>query len=331
MVNLQSDELMLTAAAFVAVAFGTLALFLLWEGILDWRRRRGLRAKLEADDKRLAGIAEARAESVLKPREGQQASRLDQVLAGMPRMGDLSLTMDRARVRWTPGMFLLLTVGLGVAGALVGWGVGRGWLGGLVGLVAGGSGPWLWVSRRKAARMGQFEEQFPEAVDLLARAARAGHPFSAGIAMVGKEGPKVVAEEFHQIAEEHRYGMPLEDALWGLADRVDLMDVRIFTTAVLIQREVGGNLAEILDKIGETIRARFAIRRQLRVYTAQGRMSGYVLAVLPIVMAAALFMLDREYASMLWEHFLGRILVACAVVLQIVGYLWIRHIVDIEI
>jgi tight adherence protein B len=119
--------------------------------------------------------------------------------------------------------------------------------------------------------------------------------------------------------------------LWGLVDRVELMDVRIFATAVLIQREVGGNLAEILDKIGETMRSRFAIRRQLRVYTAQGRMSGYVLAVLPIVMAVALFLLDREYASMLWEHWLGRILVGFAVTLQIVGYLWIRRIVDIEI
>jgi len=331
MVNLRSDELMLTAAAFVAVAFGTLALFLIWEGLRDWQRRRSLHEKLEADDKRLAGIVESKAESVLKPREGEHASRLDQALAGVPRMGDLSLAMERARVGWTPGMFLLLTVGLGVAGSLVGWGLGHGWLGGLLGLVAGGSGPWLWVSRKRAARLGRFEEEFPEAVDLLARAARAGHPFSAGIAMVGKEGPKVVAEEFHQIAEEHRYGMPLEDALWGMADRVDLMDVRIFTTAVLIQREVGGNLAEILDKIGETIRARFAIRRQLRVYTAQGRMSGYVLAALPIVMAGILFMLDREYASMLWEHFVGRVLVACAVVLQIIGYLWIRHIVDIEI
>ncbi len=330
MVNIPANELLLAVAAFVAVAFGTLALFLTWEGILDWSRRRGLRARLEADEKRLASIAEKRVASVLKPREGEHASRLDEILAGLPRMGDIALQLERARVGWTPGMFVLLTVGLGAAAGLLGWGLG-GWLGGIAGLFAGGSMPRLWVSRRRISRLRRFEEEFPEAVDLLARATRAGHPFSSGIAMVGTEGPKVVAEEFHQVSEEHRYGMSLDDALWGMADRVEIMDVRIFTTAVLIQREVGGNLAEILDKIGETIRARFTVRRQLRVYTAQGRMSGYVLAVLPIVMALAIFLLDPEYASMLWEHWLGRILVGVAITLQIVGYLWIRRIVDIEI
>jgi tight adherence protein B len=187
------------------------------------------------------------------------------------------------------------------------------------------------VSRRRKARLRRFEEQFPEAVDLLARATRAGHPFSAGIAMIGREGPPVVSEEFGQVAEEHRLGLSLDDALWGLVDRVELTDVRIFTTAVVVQREVGGNLAEILDKIGETIRARFTVRRQLRVYTAQGRLSGYVLAAMPVVVAAALYFLNREYVSMLWEHWLGRYLVGFALVMQFVGYLWIRHIVDIEI
>ncbi|MGD8320224.1 MAG: type II secretion system F family protein [Gemmatimonadota bacterium] len=330
MVNLTSNELLLAVAAFVAVAFGTLALFLTWEGVVDWNRRRGLRARLEADERRLANMTETKASAVLKPREGEQTSRLDRVVASMPRMGDIAATLERARVSWTPGMFLLLTIGIGSAVGLLGWALG-GWLVGLAGLVIGGSLPRMWVSRRRIVRMRKFEEEFPEAVDLLARATRAGHPFSSGIAMVGTEGPPTVAEEFHQIAEEHKYGMSLEDALWGLVDRVELMDVRIFATAVLIQREVGGNLAEILDKIGETMRSRFAIRRQLRVYTAQGRMSGYVLAVLPIVMAVALFLLDREYASMLWEHWLGRILVGFAVTLQIVGYLWIRRIVDIEI
>ncbi len=331
MVNIPPNELLLAVAAFVAVAFGTIALFLMWDGLLDWRRRRGLRARLDADEKRSASVAESRTGSLLKPRDGEYASRLDEILAGLPHMGDLSLALERGRVGWTPGMFLLLTLGLGVAFAFLGWALGRGWLGGIAGMLAGGSLPWLWVSRRRAARLGRFEEEFPEAVDLLARATRAGHPFSSGIGMVGTEGPKVVAEEFRRVSEEHRYGMSIEDALWGMADRVELMDVRIFTTAVLIQREVGGNLAEILDKIGETIRARFAIRRQLRVYTAQGRMSGYVLAGLPVVMAAAIFFLDRDYASMLWEHWLGRILVVFAVVMQIVGYLWIRRIVDIEI
>jgi tight adherence protein B len=330
MVNIPTSELILAIAAFVAVAFGTIALFLTWEGLLDWQRRRGRRARIEAGEGRLADLGGSQAQSILKPRENQNASRLDHILARLPRGSDLALTLEGARVGWTPGMFILLTLGMGVASLLLAWALG-GLLIGVIGLFVGASLPRLWVARRKTVRLRQFEEQFPEAVDLLARATRAGHPFSNGIAMVGKEGPKIVAEEFHQVAEEHRFGMPLEDSLWGLVDRVELMDVRIFATAVLIQREVGGNLAEILDNLGETIRARFTVKRQLRVHTAQGRMSGYVLAALPIFMAGALYFLDREYVSVLWEHWLGKILVAVAIVMQIIGYLWIRHIVDIEI
>jgi tight adherence protein B len=329
MVNIPTNELILAIAAFIAVAFGTMALFLTWEGLLDWQRRRGRRARIEAGERRVADLTGSQAQSILKPR-GENTSRLDHVLARLPRGSDLALTLEGARVSWTPGMFILLTLGMGIALSLLAWALG-GWLIGVVGFFVGASLPRLWVARRKTMRLRHFEEQFPEAVDLLARATRAGHPFSSGIAMVGTEGPKIVAEEFHQVAEEHRFGMPLEDSLWGLVDRVGLMDVRIFATAVLIQREVGGNLAEILDNLGETIRARFAVKRQLRVHTAQGRMSGYVLAALPVFMAGALYFLDREYVSILWEHWLGKILVAVAIVMQIIGYLWIRHIVDIEI
>lgn len=331
MVNLSSNELLLAAAAFIAVAFGTLALVLVWESLRDWRRRRGVRARLDTDGRRRPESDHAQAESILKPKDDGSVSRLDQILAHLPHIAEISLELEGARVAWSPGMFLFLSVGLGAAVMVLAWTLSGGWPGGLVGLVVGGSLPRMWVSRRKKARLRRFEEEFPQAVDLLSRATRAGHPFSSGISMVGNEGPKVVAEEFHQVAEEHRFGMPLEDALWGLVDRVDLMDVRIFATAVLIQREVGGNLAEILDKLGETIRARFAIRRQLKVYTAQGRMSGYVLAMLPLVMGGALYLMDPSYASMLWKNWLGRILVGVALVMQIIGYLWIRHIVDIEI
>jgi tight adherence protein B len=149
--------------------------------------------------------------------------------------------------------------------------------------------------------------------------------------MVADEAPEPNASEFRTVFEEQRFGLPFEDALIAMADRIDLVDVRIFVTAVLIQREVGGNLAEILDKIAQTVRARFTILRQLRVYTAQGRLSGYVLAALPIVMAIAIYFLDREYIMLLYTETMGRYLVIAAVIMQIIGYLWIRKIVDIEI
>jgi tight adherence protein B len=148
--------------------------------------------------------------------------------------------------------------------------------------------------------------------------------------MVSEEAKDPAASEFRQIFEEQRFGLPFEEALLGLADRNDLGDVRIFVTALLVQREVGGNLAEILDKISQTIRARFTIRRQLRVYTAQGRMSGYVLGAMPIVVGLGLYALDPDYISILFEETLGRFLLIGAIGLQFIGYLWIRKIVNIE-
>ena len=195
----------------------------------------------------------------------------------------------------------------------------------------GGAIPEVWLRGRRRKRVRKFEEQFPEAIDLLGRAIRAGHPLSAGIGMVAEESPEPIASEFRQAFEEQRFGLPFDDALLGLADRNDLMDVRIFVSAVLIQREVGGNLAEVLDKIAQTVRARFTILRQLRVFTAQGRLSGYVLGAMPIVVAGGIFALNPEYASKLITEPVGRMMVVAALVMQIIGYLWIRRIVDIEI
>src|SRR5437879_5384074 len=182
-----------------------------------------------------------------------------------------------------------------------------------------------------AAAFAPFEEQLPEAIDLLGRAIRAGHPLSAGLKMAADEATEPVAGAFRRVFEEQRFGIPFEDVLMGLADRIDLVDVRILVTAILIQRDVGGNLAEVLDKISHTTRARFTIRRQVRVHTAQGRFSGYVLAVLPIAVGSAIFAINREYMLILFQDPLGHWLLWSGVMLQILGYLWIRRIVNIEI
>src|SRR5205809_610061 len=191
--------------------------------------------------------------------------------------------------------------------------------------------PYLYLRRRKARFIQTFEEQLPEAIALLGRAIRAGHPLSAGLKMAADEATEPVAGAFRRVFEEQRFGIPFEDALLGLADRIDLVDVRILVTAILIQREVGGNLAEVLDKISHTVRARFTIRRQVRVYTAQGRFSGYVLAVLPIAVGSAIFAINREYMLILFRDPLGHWLLPIGVMLQILGYVWIRRIVHIEI
>ena len=149
--------------------------------------------------------------------------------------------------------------------------------------------------------------------------------------MAGEESLEPLASEFRRVFEEQRFGMPFDDALMGLCDRVPLVDTRILITAILIQREVGGNLAEVLDKIAYVIRMRFTIRRQLRVYTAQGRFSGLVLSLLPIAVATALFFINREYVVTLVTDPIARYFLVMAVILQILGYMWIKKIVDIEI
>jgi tight adherence protein B len=191
--------------------------------------------------------------------------------------------------------------------------------------------PSMYVRRRRTKRFNAFEEFLPESIDLVGRALRAGHPLSAGFKMAADDGPEPVAGEFRRVFEEQRFGLPLQDSLLSMADRVNLVDVRILVTAILIQREVGGNLAEILDNLSSVVRARFTIRRQIRVFTAQGRMTGYLLSALPLIIFSILYTLNPEYMSILFTDPIGKILVAVAVSMQLLGFLWIRKIIKIEI
>lgn len=310
---------------FAAFALGTLALILSGEVLRTWWRRRRVRERLEP---LLDEVAGATSPILMAERS---LSGVEKLAARFAPMRDLRVTLERAGLGWAPASFLLGSVGLALAVGLAFLVVSGSLLLSLILGLGSGIAPWMYVRRKATQKVRKFEEQFPEAIDLMGRAIRAGHPLSAGIRMVGDEGPPAVSTEFRKIFEEQRFGLPLEDALMGLADRVDLVDVRIFVTAVLVQREVGGNLAEILDKISETIRARFSIRRQLRVYTAQGRISGYILALLPIVIGSVLFVINREYMMILFEEPVGRLAVGVALSAQVVGYLWIRRIVDIDI
>lgn len=313
------------ALAFAAVSFGTLAVVFTWEALRAIAKRRRVLARLDSDDAEDAGAGDNLF------RVGSGGTGLSALIARVPFVATLSLRIKQAGMEISPFSFLVLTVGSGAAFGLTVWLLSRSLL---LGAAIGGLAltfPEINLRSRRRRRLRKFEEQFPEAIDLLGRAIRAGHPLSAGIQMVADEAPDPAASEFRQVFEEQRFGLPFDDALLGLADRNDLVDVRIFATAVLIQREVGGNLAEILDKIAQTVRARFTIQRQLRVYTAQGRLSGYVLAALPIVLALTIFALDPGYAGMLINEVVGRYMTIAALVLQLIGFIWIRRVVDIEI
>jgi tight adherence protein B len=220
---------------------------------------------------------------------------------------------------------------LGVVAALGAAAVVGGGLGFLPGFMFGAAIPFVVLMRKRTVRLRRFEEQFPEALDLLSRAIKAGHAFQTAMGMVAEEGAEPMGPEFRKTFEEQNYGLPLKDALNNLAIRMPLLDVRFFITAVLIQRETGGNLSEILDNLAYVVRERFKILRQVRVYTAHGRMTGYVLLALPAFLAVALMFINPDHMNTLFTERAGKLMIAATVVMQTVGYLWIRKIVTIEV
>jgi tight adherence protein B len=189
--------------------------------------------------------------------------------------------------------------------------------------------PFIVVRQKKANRLRKFEEQFPEAIDLIGRALRAGHAFTTGLAMVSEEIPKPVGEEFQLLYDRQNYGMPLPDAMKAFALRIPLIDARFFVTAVLTQRETGGNLGEVLDNLARVIRDRFRVKRQVRVLTAHGRITGWILAAMPPGLAAAMFVVAPGHMKMLTSDPLGIQMIVGALVLQVIGTLIIRKLVNI--
>ena len=313
---------------FLAAVFATLAAALISEVIRDWWRRREVARRVKPV---LAGQARRRTDVHDLVRADEEAGGLMGLATKVvPGLRGLEGFLEQSRLDWSPQTFLVLTLGLGLALGAAALVITGSLLWFAVAAAFGAAQPYLYVSHRRKRRFHQFEEEFPEAIELLTRAIRAGHPLSSGMGMVADEGPPEVATEFRRAFEEQRFGIPFEEALLGMVDRTDLVDVRIFAIAVLVQREVGGNLAEILDNLAHVIRRRFYLRRQLRIYTAQGRMTGYALGALPIVVGFAIFILNPEYVTLLFTHVLGQALVVVGVILQVLGVLWIRKIINID-
>lgn len=228
------------------------------------------------------------------------------------------------------GLFLLMS---GTA-ALAGYAIptlltGLRGIGLLIGVLAV-FGPFFYLRWRRSRRLLLFEEKFPEAIDLIARALRAGHAFTTGLGMVADEVPDPVGTEFKLLYDRQNFGMPLADALRSFAERIPLLDARFFATAVLTQREAGGNLSEVLDNLARVVRERFKVKRQVRVVSAHARMTGFALVGLPPVTAIAMMSVAPENAKLLISDPLGIKMVVTAIVLQITGGLIVKKMVNIE-
>ena len=247
-----------------------------------------------------------------------------------PKAFNLTKMFEQAEVNIKPSALFGISVGLGVAGAvLCVWGVHL--YVAPIGAVTCFALPWMWVYLKRAGRLKKFASQLPDAMELVARALRAGHSLAAGMHVVAEEMPPPISKEFGRVYEEQNLGIALEDTLGGMCDRVPNLDLRFFVTSVAIQRQTGGDLAEILDRIGHVIRERFKILGQVKALTAEGRLSGIVLIALPIGLFMMMMWMKPDYIELLWKDPMGVKMSIGAIVLMLIGSFAIKKIVDIKV
>jgi tight adherence protein B len=256
---------------------------------------------------------------------------VDKFLFRLKPVRKLDGLIDKAGLKIDVKIFILIMLSFAAAGFLIGTVLNRGIIFSFILLSIAVSIPFFYLHFKKKQRVMQFTEQFANALDMIARSLRAGHSLASAIQMVGTEMSEPVAGLFKAVYEEQTYGLSLKDAFSHMIERMDTVDLRFFVTAVSIYREIGGNLSEILDRLAQTIRERLKIRRQVRVYTAQARLSGYILAVLPIFVAVFFYFIAPDYIGELWAAKVGRYFIAGAITAQIIGYFVIRKIINIKI
>jgi tight adherence protein B len=318
--------------AFGVFVFGAALVFgayLLVAGMPQWMVQRRINQRM--DDVLLALKPEVEMASVVKGQVSGLVPALDRLALGTSYGSWLARLIDQSGAKTGVSTILLASIALGGALAFLVAALLRESWGMVPGFALGAAIPFLVLMRKRTLRLRRFEEQFPEALDTLSRAIKAGHAFTTAMGMVADEAPDPIGPEFKKTFDEQNFGLPLKDALSNLAVRASLLDVRFFVTAVLIQRETGGNLSEILENLAYVVRERFKILRQVRVYTAHGRMTGYVLLALPAALAVALKFINPEHIDLLFTERMGRMMLVGVAVMQTIGYLWIRKIVSIEV
>ena len=285
-------------------------------------------------DRRLQEVGsadEASEESIIKQQVTSPLPAVDRLIGRTGTGSRLAKLIEQAGVSTTPGAIVVVSALLAAGAAVATQVLLRVPLALLITVPLGAAIPSVWLVQRRTRRLKTFEEEFPEALDLVSRAVRAGHAFQAAIGMAADELRPPVGPEFKKIFDQQNFGLPLREALNALAERVPLVDVKFFVTAVAIQRDTGGNLAEILDNLAYVVRERFKIQRQVRVHTAHGRITGFVLLALPAFLAGALSFLNPEHMKPLFEDPMGQRMLVGTIVMQVVGFVWIQRVIKIEV
>lgn len=274
---------------------------------------------------------DANGTDILKQRSLSAIPWVNRILVKLPGAVRLQLFITQAGSRWSVGALILGSIVLAFFAAwLATLAVPMLGIDLLLGLAAG-SLPYVYLYVKRQARFRQFDMQLPEAIDLMARALRAGHAIISAIELISKETSEPLASEFRIVFDEQNLGLPIREALINLVSRVPTDDVRFLATAILVQKETGGNLAEILDKAASVMRERMRLKGQLRVYTAQGRMTGWFLCLLPFFVFALISFVNREYERQLWTSSIGIRLIYAVLIMMGLGIYTIRKIINIKV
>jgi tight adherence protein B len=319
---------LIALAVLPIVAAATFAIF----GLID---RRGSRARTLK--KRLAGERKAPERTgeeevpLLRDEHLSRIPTLDRLLRRSSRISHLRKLLAQADISMHADNFLGISGLTAVAVTILAYAVSKRAEVASIALLLGLVLLYSYASIRRNKRFEKFEELFPEAIDTLARTVRAGHAFTTALEMITAAVAEPVAGEFRQLYEEQKFGMPVRDALVNLTDRMPLVDVKFFVTAVMLQRETGGNLAEILDNLSYVIRERFKIQRQVRVYTAQGRLTMGLLMGMPPIIIIAMLLLNPSFIHPLFADPIGHFLLVAGITMQTIGYFVIRKIIRIQV
>jgi tight adherence protein B len=316
-------------SAFVVGIGLVMAVYLGVTKLPEYLAQRKLQGRLEelsapVDEKPVAG-------QLIKLSEAGPLPALERMISGTTRGSALGRWIEQSGMKISVSGVLMIGLVCAVLCALLVTMATRSAFGIPIGAAIGFGLPFMFLRFKRTRRLRAFEEMFPEALDLIARALKAGHAFATGLKMAADELSEPVGPEFRKTFDEQNFGLPLKDALENLTLRIPILDVRFFATAVLIQRETGGNLSEILENLAHVVRERFKILRQVRVYTAHGRLTGYVLLALPAVLGIALSFINPDHMNMLFRERIGQILLMVAIGMQTAGYIWIRQVVKIEV
>lgn len=317
---------------FLALVF--VAVFLLVQGMVVpvFGEAKKTRKLLQA---RLGAVAAANGKSefgsLLRLKYLKELSPLERTLETLPGMERFAQLVEQSGSTTPAYRFFILSLVLALVAALLGWSLSRLPYCAVLAAVGGFLLPYMKVMRDRGVRLAKFEEQLPDALDVVKRALKAGHPFSQALKLVAEDMENPVAREFDLVFSEMNYGGDMRSALLGLMERVPSISVVAMVTAVLVQKETGGNLAETFERITGVIRGRFKLYRRVRTLSAEGRLSAWILALVPLVLVVVISLTTPDYLPTLFKDPMGKNLIACAVVFGILGILWIRRIIRIQV